>query len=171
MKKVLCSSCVSQSIFEQDTIGQCFSNCQICDSSDNLGVYDVREPDFKLLKDNYQCKLIELAAKSAGHTLSWSDDKTMCWLNEVWDGCMNADSPWNPLSDKFDAFCLMTKLKISVIYDHHEKHVNAAYSDWNTSIYVESIVDFTDNIDADTRLAITKCAAKVALKLNAESLK
>lgn len=77
-----------------------------------------------------QIKMLELAAKAAGHTLSWSTNKDMCWLNEVWEGCMNADDSWNPLVNRHDAFCLMTKLKLSVVYDHIDEYVNVQYVNW-----------------------------------------
>lgn len=121
-----------------------------------------------------EIEMLELAAKAAGHTLSWSVDKDLCWLNEVWDGCSNTDEPWNPLSSNFDAFCLLTRLKLTVQYDYFEEGVNipyvlVQYDNCINSIYIEKIIGLTDDINADTRLAITSCAAKVAMKL--ESLK
>lgn len=104
-------------------------------------------------------ELLEYAAKAANKEIVWSSSNMFnWWAHDVETGCR-----WNPLEDSKDAFELMTTLKISVVMDSYEEYVCAQYSDYETIQFYEKIVYFSGDLAKDYKLAITTCAAKIAL--------
>lgn len=59
-------------------------------------------------------ELLEGAARAAQYTLTWADDRSMCWMNECYDGRQNTDDPWNPITDDGDALRLAVRLYLVV---------------------------------------------------------
>lgn len=104
-------------------------------------------------------ELLEYAAKAANKEIVWSSSNMFnWWAHDVETGCR-----WNPLEDSKDAFELMTKLKISVVMDSYEEYVCAQYCNYDQKIFLEQIVYCSGDLNKDYRLAITTCAAKIAL--------
>lgn len=79
-------------------------------------------------------KLLELAAKAAGHK--------------------RRSANWNPLEDDGDALRLAVKLKLSVWFEERENH------EWTHIVWVSPVFEpYTGDVEAATRRAIVRAAA------------
>lgn len=110
-------------------------------------------------------KLLELAAKAAGHTLKWGEvfivggDEIDCTdMSYVVSGQPDeADWHWNPLTDDGDALKLAVKLNIDIFGD--DEYRRAEIDNWNCA---ESA---NDDKYAATRRAIVSAAAEIGKAL------
>ena len=96
-------------------------------------------------------ELLELAAKAAGITVSWSNQSVFRQPQT------NEGVEWNPLTDDGDALRLAVKLRLSIDINEYDQmiHVFTDLLDYGCSL------DFTGDICADTRRAIVIAAAEI----------
>lgn len=106
-------------------------------------------------------ELLEYVAKAANIAVEFYETHGY-WVCKITNN-YGPNNKWNPLEDSKDAFELMTKLKISVVMDSYEEYVCAQYCNYDQKIFLEQIVYCSGDLNKDYRLAITTCAAKIAL--------
>lgn len=117
-------------------------------------------------------ELLKLAAKAAGYEVAHvaDDGESLLLVGE--------QSPWNPLVDDGDAFCLAVSLNLAVIpYPIYEAHKYGAvaklYRD-STKTYrgrekaIEAVELYKADPRAGTRRAIVRAAAEIGKEMGDE---